>query len=112
MNGRCRTETGMQVVECVEAHADRILASGATMLTFGGDHFVTYPLLRAHAEVLRALHELEAVLHQAQEAVGVGEVSDRVRREQVEPAELLESPAHVLFLAALVGWKRCTRRHW
>lgn len=31
-------------------HARHILASGAKMLTFGGDHFVTYPLLIAHAE--------------------------------------------------------------
>jgi agmatinase len=31
-------------------HARTILASGATMLTLGGDHFITYPLLRAHAE--------------------------------------------------------------
>lgn len=31
-------------------HARTILASGAKMLTFGGDHYVTYPLLMAHAE--------------------------------------------------------------
>lgn len=31
-------------------HARHILASGAKMLTFGGDHFITYPLLKAHAE--------------------------------------------------------------
>jgi agmatinase len=37
------------VVEQVEAHALKILASGAGMLTFGGDHFITYPLLKAHA---------------------------------------------------------------
>ena len=37
------------VVPAIEAHADRILSSGAKMLTFGGDHFVTFPLLRAHA---------------------------------------------------------------
>jgi len=33
----------------IEIHADKILASGAIMLTFGGDHFVTYPLIKAHA---------------------------------------------------------------
>ena len=38
-----------RMVEAVEAHADRIIASGARMLTLGGDHFVTLPLLRAHA---------------------------------------------------------------
>ena len=33
----------------IEAHATAILASGARMLTLGGDHFVSYPLLKAHA---------------------------------------------------------------
>lgn len=33
----------------IEAHADAILASGARMLTLGGDHSIAYPLLRAHA---------------------------------------------------------------
>lgn len=34
----------------IEAHADRILESGAKMLTLGGDHSVAYPLLKAHAK--------------------------------------------------------------
>lgn len=34
----------------IQAHAAKILKSGAKMLTFGGDHFVAYPLLKAHAE--------------------------------------------------------------
>jgi agmatinase len=34
----------------IVAHARTILASGATMLTLGGDHYITYPLLHAHAE--------------------------------------------------------------
>ncbi len=38
-----------RMVEVVESHADGILAAGARMLTLGGDHFVTLPLLRAHA---------------------------------------------------------------
>ncbi|MDH3521497.1 MAG: agmatinase [Myxococcales bacterium] len=33
----------------VEAHAEAILAAGKSLLTLGGDHFVTLPLLRAHA---------------------------------------------------------------
>ena len=37
-------------VERIEAHAREILAHDATMVTLGGDHFITYPLLRAHAE--------------------------------------------------------------
>nr|WP_315464438.1 agmatinase [uncultured Rhodoferax sp.] len=31
-------------------HARTILASGAKMLTLGGDHYISYPLLQAHAE--------------------------------------------------------------
>lgn len=32
----------------VEAHYGKLLAAGKTVLSFGGDHFVTLPLLRAH----------------------------------------------------------------
>jgi agmatinase len=35
----------------LEAHVDGILAAGAACLTLGGDHYVTYPVLRAHAKV-------------------------------------------------------------
>ena len=39
-----------QAVAVIEAHAQKLLAEDVTMLTFGGDHFVTYPLLKAHAK--------------------------------------------------------------
>ncbi|PWT76694.1 MAG: agmatinase [Proteobacteria bacterium] len=38
-----------RMVEEVEQTAGRILESGASLLGLGGDHFVSYPLLRAHA---------------------------------------------------------------
>jgi len=38
------------IPEAISNHARGIIASGAKMLTFGGDHFVSYPLIRAHAE--------------------------------------------------------------
>ena len=38
------------VFNTIEAHADHIIASGAKMLTLGGDHSVAYPLLKAHAK--------------------------------------------------------------
>lgn len=38
------------IAPAIEAHAREIITAGATMLSLGGDHFVTYPLLRAHAE--------------------------------------------------------------
>jgi agmatinase len=34
----------------IREHARRLLATGARLLTFGGDHSITYPLLQAHAE--------------------------------------------------------------
>lgn len=39
-----------QMSEKLQAHASRLLAAGKRMLSFGGDHFVTLPLLRAHAK--------------------------------------------------------------
>ncbi|MGI9504738.1 MAG: arginase family protein, partial [Geminicoccaceae bacterium] len=38
------------VPAAIETHADAILASETKMLTFGGDHFVAYPLIKAHAK--------------------------------------------------------------
>jgi agmatinase len=38
------------VPAAIEAHARTILWAGAKMLSFGGDHFVSYPLIRASAE--------------------------------------------------------------
>jgi len=40
---------GDEMSRRLSEHADRVLASGKKMLSFGGDHFVTLPLLRAHA---------------------------------------------------------------
>jgi agmatinase len=37
------------MIEEVERTAKRILDAGASLLGLGGDHFVAYPLLRAHA---------------------------------------------------------------
>lgn len=34
----------------IEAHISGILDSGASSLVIGGDHFITYPVLRAHAK--------------------------------------------------------------
>ncbi len=34
----------------IEAHAHKILNAGARMLTLGGDHFISYPILKAHAK--------------------------------------------------------------
>lgn len=47
------------VVAAIEGHIAAILDAGAIPLTFGGDHFVTYPILRAIA----AKHGPVALLH-------------------------------------------------
>jgi len=39
------------VAEQIRAHARGIIDQGPRMLTLGGDHFITYGLLKAHAEV-------------------------------------------------------------
>ena len=38
------------IVSTITNHATNILNNNCKMLTFGGDHFVSYPLLKAHAE--------------------------------------------------------------
>ncbi len=38
------------LVDSIADHARRIIAGGTTMLALGGDHFITYPILKAHAE--------------------------------------------------------------
>lgn len=49
--GDCYLDFGQpqQAAERITAHANDILAAGPRMLTLGGDHFITYPLLKAHA---------------------------------------------------------------
>jgi agmatinase len=41
---------GEQMVTRLQQHAAQILAADKTMLTLGGDHFITLPLLREHAK--------------------------------------------------------------
>ena len=38
------------IASAIEQHADNILKHSSKMLTLGGDHFITYPLLKAHAK--------------------------------------------------------------
>ena len=49
--GDCALDYGnhAEVPREIERQAKEILDTGATLLTLGGDHFVTYPLLKAHA---------------------------------------------------------------
>lgn len=55
--GDCNFDSGVpeSVPDSIEAHAEKILGAGCAMLTFGGDHFISYPLLKAHARQHGAL---------------------------------------------------------
>lgn len=63
--GDCFLDSGFPqaVAEAVEAHARGILEQGPRMLTLGGDHFITYPLLRAHAAIHGPLSLLQFDAH-------------------------------------------------
>ena len=52
--GDCLFDHGKpdSVPAAIEAHATDIISQGTALLTLGGDHFITYPILKAHA----ALH--------------------------------------------------------
>jgi agmatinase len=46
-------------VDAIEAHAAAVLQAGKSLLTFGGDHLIALPMLRAHAKhfgPLRLIH--------------------------------------------------------
>ncbi|ROL65709.1 agmatinase [Pseudomonas protegens] len=51
--GDCEFDLGVpeSVPASIERHADEILKQGCGLLTLGGDHFISYPLLKAHARV-------------------------------------------------------------
>jgi len=50
--GDCAFDLGRpwEVPSSIEREATKLIASGAFLLSLGGDHFVTWPLLKAHAE--------------------------------------------------------------
>jgi len=50
--GDCRFDHGRPeaIPAAIEAHAAEVIASGTSLLTLGGDHFISLPLLRAHAK--------------------------------------------------------------
>jgi agmatinase len=50
--GDCEFDAGMPetIVPFIEGYFDKILDAGAASLVIGGDHFVTYPVLRSYAK--------------------------------------------------------------
>ncbi len=49
--GDCFFDFGrpQEVPDAIEAHATKIISQGPALLALGGDHFIAYPLLKAHA---------------------------------------------------------------
>ena len=50
--GDCLFDWGYpdKVPDEIEAHASSIIEQGPSLLTLGGDHFITYPILKAHVK--------------------------------------------------------------
>ena len=65
-NGDCGFDYSrpMSVAGVIEAEAAAIIASGAQLFSLGGDHFVTWPLLKAHAARYGALALVQFDAHQ------------------------------------------------
>jgi agmatinase len=64
--GDCLLDSGnhQKTPGTIEREAKRLLASGAFLLTLGGDHFVTWPLLKAHAALHGPLALVQFDAHQ------------------------------------------------
>jgi agmatinase len=64
--GDCLLDSGnhQKTPATIEREASRLLASGAFLLTLGGDHFVTWPLLKAHAAIHGPLGLVQFDAHQ------------------------------------------------
>lgn len=70
--GDCYFDYGspQETPAAIKAHADKILGAGAAMLTLGGDHFISYPLLQAHAEKHGSLSMIHFDAHHDTESDG------------------------------------------
>jgi agmatinase len=64
--GDCLLDSGnhQKTPGTIEREAAKILKSGAFLLTLGGDHFVTWPLLKAHAAIHGPLALVQFDAHQ------------------------------------------------
>lgn len=80
----------------IEAEATRILASGAHLMTMGGDHFITLPLLRAHAKKHGPMGLLQFDAHQDMWESGPDGIShgsftrQAIREGLIDPARSIQ----------------------
>jgi agmatinase len=59
--GDCAFDHGLPetITDSIEAHARTLLDGGVSMLTLGGDHYIAYPILKAH----HAVHGPLSLIH-------------------------------------------------
>ncbi|KQZ13334.1 agmatinase [Mesorhizobium sp. Root554] len=64
--GDCLLDNGnhQKTPSTIEREATKLLKSGAFLLSLGGDHFVTYPILKAHAAIHGPLALVQFDAHQ------------------------------------------------
>lgn len=83
--------------EAITREAGAILGSGAHLMTMGGDHFITLPLLRAHAERHGPLALVQFDAHQDTWDDGPGAIShgsfvlEAVREGLIDPARSIQA---------------------
>ena len=87
----------------VEDFATAVVKSGKTLLSFGGDHFVTLPLLRAHHKA----HGKMALLHfdAHTDTYSQGSVYDHGTMFYTAPKEGLIDPAHSIQVGIRTEYK-------
>ncbi|MBT0727875.1 agmatinase [Rosenbergiella australiborealis] len=76
----------------LQAHAEKLLAKGKRMLTFGGDHYISLPLLRAHAKHFGKMALVHFDAHT--DTYSNGPTFDHGTMFYTAPQEGLIDPAH------------------
>ncbi|MCA3629213.1 MAG: agmatinase [Methylobacterium sp.] len=80
----------------IEAEATRLVESGAHLMTMGGDHFITLPLLRAHARRHGPMGLLQFDAHQDSWDHGPGVIShgtfvvEAIREGLIDPGRSIQ----------------------
>ncbi len=77
--GDCGFDYGrpMEVADEIERQAAAIIGAGAQLFSLGGDHFVTYPLIKAHAKRYGKLALIQFDAHQDTWVDDEGRISPR-----------------------------------
>ncbi|WP_432460683.1 MULTISPECIES: agmatinase [unclassified Agarivorans] len=93
-----------QFTQRLESYAKQLLEAGKTMLSLGGDHFVTLPLLRAHAKHHGKLALLHFDAHT--DTYSQGSHYDHGTMFYHAPKEGLIDPEHSLQLGIRTDYER------